>query len=298
MKSLLLVGGLFLLSLITYIDRAAISSAKGAIAEDLSLSDQSMGVVFSAFALGYALAQVPSGWFADRCGPRLALTVVVSAWSLLTAWTGAVRGLASLLAIRFVFGVAEAGAFPGAARAFFNWLPAGQRGRANGIIFSGARLGAALAFPVMAWLIDRFEWRAAFYLLGVPGLVWAGGWFAWFRDHPRAPVRPEAAVAAPPGHFVRVLRSGGMALSMVQYFASNFTNFINLSWMHPYLKEHYRLTQMEAAGYAMVPLLVGAGAQWVSGFAVDGLYRSRFRAWSRRLPAAAGFLLAPWRWLR
>lgn len=93
MKRYLVLFALFVLSLITYIDRVAISSAKGPIAADLALSDQAMGWVFSSFALGYALAQVPSGWFADKVGPRRALTV--------------------LLVIRFLFGIGEAGAFPG-----------------------------------------------------------------------------------------------------------------------------------------------------------------------------------------
>jgi MFS family permease len=80
----LIVASLFVLSLITYIDRAAISSAKTPMAAELGLSDQAMGAVFGAFALGYALAQVPSGWFADRFGPRLALSTVVTIWSLFT----------------------------------------------------------------------------------------------------------------------------------------------------------------------------------------------------------------------
>jgi MFS transporter, ACS family, glucarate transporter len=83
-----------------------------------------------------------------------------------------------------------------------------------------------------------------------------------------------------------------MALAMGQYFASNFTFFICLSWMHPYLMQQYHLSQSEAAAYAMVPLLAGATAQWVAGFLVDALYRSRQRPWSRRMPAMAGFTLA------
>jgi ACS family glucarate transporter-like MFS transporter len=102
----------------------------------------------------------------------------------------------------------------------------------------------------------------------------------------------ETAAAGPQMSFGQVFRSGPMALAMGQYFAGNFTFFICLSWMHPYLKDHYRLSQAEAAGYAMIPLLFGATAQWVSGFLVDCLYRSRYRAWSRRLPAVTGFLLA------
>lgn len=292
MKRYLVVAALFVLSLITYLDRAAISSAKGPIASDLSLSDEAMGAVFSAFALGYALAQIPSGWFADRAGPRLALSAVVFLWSILTALTGVARSFGSLLFIRFLFGTAEAGAFPGSARAFYNWLPVEERGLANGIIFSGARLGAAAAFPIFAWLLTRYSWRVAFYLIGFPGLVWALLWLLLFRNHPREPIRQETPSAGPPMSFVQVLRSRAMALNMAQYFASNFTFFICLTWMHPYLKEQYRLSQQEAATYVMIPLLFGATAQWVSGFLVDVIYRSRYRAWSRRLPAMTGFLLA------
>ncbi len=290
----LVVGALFVLSLITYIDRAAISSAKGPIASELSLSDESMGAVFSAFALGYAVAQIPSGWFADRVGPRIALAVVVSLWSLFTALTGAVGRLSSLLLVRFLFGIAEAGAFPGSARAFYNWLPTGERGLANGILFSGALLGGAVAFPFFVWLLQSYGWRSAFYVLSVPGIAWALCWLLWFRDHPHELGTTEVADSEPTSQmsFGQVFRSREMALAMAQYFAGNFTFFICLSWMHPYLKERYGLSPAEAAGYSMIPLLFGATANWVSGFVVDSLYRSGYRAWSRRLPAIIGFLLA------
>jgi MFS transporter, ACS family, glucarate transporter len=292
MSRYLVVFGLFILSLITYIDRVCISSAKGPIAEELALSDQAMGFAFSAFALGYALAQVPSGWLADRIGPRLALSAVVSAWSLLTALTGAAWNLGSLLVIRFLFGIGEAGAFPGSARVFYNWLAPGERGRANGILFSGSRIGAAVAFPLLAWMLDRFEWRMSFVYLGVAGIVWASLWLLLFRDHPR---RSRAAAESPEAGQNRGASTAtrrDLTLVMIQYFASNFTFFICLSWMHPYLKEHYQLSSATAASYAMIPLLSGAGALWISGFSVDRLFRSPLKAWSRRLPAMAGFLLA------
>lgn len=288
----LLIAALFVLSLLTYIDRAAISSAKEPIAAELALSDQSMGAVFSAFALGYALAQIPSGWLADRVGPRIALTAVVSAWSLFTALTGAAPGFWALLVIRFLFGAAEAGAFPGSARAFYNWLPVEQRGLANGIIFSGSRLGAAAAFPMMAALFGTFGWRGSFVVLGIVTALWAVFWVLWFRDDPPG-VTPRPSVRNETGAGLgAVFRSGAMLLAMMQYFASNFTFFICLSWMHPYLKEHYGLPQAEAAAYAMVPLLAGAASQWISGSVVDRLYRGPYRAWSRRLPAIAGLTLS------
>ena len=287
----ILLALLFALSWILYLDRAAISTAKDLVAGDLDLSNQAMGIVFGAFALGYALAQVPSGWFADRVGPRLALAAVVTGWSIFTALTGLARGFLSLVVIRFLFGVAEAGAFPGAARAFFNWLPPALHGRANGLIFSGSRLGAALSFPILAWILDTFGWRGAFLFLGIPGVLWALLWLGWFRDQPPWEV-PRAPEALGDIRLSRVFASRPMLLAMGQYFASNFTFFICLSWMHPYLMEHYRLSRERAAWFSMLVLLIGATAQWTAGFLVDRLYRSRYQRHSRRIPAMTGFLLS------
>ena len=293
MKRYAVVFVLFLISMITYIDRVCISAAKDPITAELHLSDAAMGLVFSAFALGYAIAQIPAGWLADRAGPRLALTVVVALWSGLTALTGAAWSFASLVVIRLVFGMAEAGAFPGGARAICNWLPTGERGRANGVLFSGSRIGAAVSFPLLAWMLTAWPWRTSFFLLGVLGLAWAIFWLLWFRDWPakRLPVETVPPIGTG-GGISRILRSQPMILAMFQYFAGNFTFFICLSWMLPYLKRQYHLGESQAAAYAMAPLLVGATSQWFAGWLVDRVYRSPLRAWSRRLPGIIGFTLA------
>src|SRR5437588_12786649 len=134
LKKYAVVLALFVLSVITYVDRVCISAAKDPISAEMHLSDTAMGLVFSAFALGYALAQIPCGWLADRLGPRLVLTSVVTLWSAMTALTAAAWNLSSLVAVRFVFGISEAGAYPGAARATCNWLPFGERRRCHGIL--------------------------------------------------------------------------------------------------------------------------------------------------------------------
>ena len=121
----LLVLLLFFHTVNTYMDRVCISAAKGDMQSDISgLTDQMMGYAFGIFAIGYALFQVPSGWFSDRAGPRRALTIVVVIWSIFTALTGAVYTAVMLLVVRFLFGVGEAGAYPGATRALYGWLPA------------------------------------------------------------------------------------------------------------------------------------------------------------------------------
>jgi ACS family glucarate transporter-like MFS transporter len=285
---------LFILSMITYIDRTSISTAKEPIAAELGLSDSAMGMVFSAFALGYAVMQLPAGWLADRFGPRATLAGAVGLWSILTALTGAAWSYHSLLAIRFLFGAGEAAVFPGSARAIRNWLRPEQRGRANGALFAGSRLGAAFSYPLLVWMLAAWNWRSAFFLLGLVGVIWAAGWVTWFRDFPqRGETRrleetlSDAATGAPAVAIARPL-----GLAMLQYFASNFTNFICLSWMLPYLKSQYHLSNSQAAVYSMAPLLLGATAQGIAGSMVDRIYASRLRPWSRRLPAMIGFSLA------
>jgi ACS family glucarate transporter-like MFS transporter len=293
-KSIGVVLALVLLSMITYADRTAISTAKDAIAGELLLSDSAMGLVFSAFALGYAFAQIPAGFLADKFGPRLILGGAVGIWSLLTMLAGAAWSFSSLLTFLFLFGAGEAAVFPGSARAIRNWVVPGQRGRANGALFAGSRVGAALSYPLLVWILAIWNWRIAFLILAIVGLAWATVWVLCFSDFPaidrsyrveQVQLQSEAVASAD----LTLLR---LAPAMAQYFASNFTNFIGLSWMLPFLKGQYHLTSADAALDSMIPLLLGATSQGLTGWLIDRLYSSPLRKWSRRIPAMIGFSLS------
>jgi ACS family glucarate transporter-like MFS transporter len=304
----LLIFVTFLLAVLLYVDRACISVAKEEVTGELELSDTQWGWVMSAFALGYALLQTPSGVLADRFGPRRVLAGVVVFWSVFTGLTGLVWQYWTLLVVRFCFGAGEAGAFPGCARAVYAWLPVSERGLAQGVNFSGGRLGAAFAMPGVAWMIERLGWRTSFLVLGAVGFVWAAAWYWWFRDDPaeHAGLSPgerehilakrQQAIAGPPAGTklttAAVVRSGNMWLIMGQYFASNFTFFFCLTWLPPYLKRTYELDSVQAGFYAMWPLLAGVVGNWTAGAVVDALYRRGRWHGSRRLPAIAGFVLA------
>src|SRR5262245_28040189 len=170
---------------VAYLDRVCISTAAPFVKADLGLSDAQMGYVFSAFTLAYALFEVPSGWLTDRFGARAMLTRIVLWWSAMTAATGAATGFASLVALRWLFGMGEAGVFPTLARAFGRWLPARERGRGFGLTIMAGALGGAATQPIVAWLLERTSWRLAFPIFGSVGLVYAAAWFWWFRDDPR-----------------------------------------------------------------------------------------------------------------
>lgn len=266
------------------------------------LDDQKMGYVFGIFAIGYALFQIPAGLFSDRAGPRRALTIVVIVWSIFTALTGAVYTAAGLLVVRFLFGVGEAGAYPGATRALYTWLPAKERGLGQGIFHSGARVGAAASLVVMPIVIDAIGWRWTFVVNAAIGLVWGVVWWIWYRDDPsehksvgageleliKSGIENEDAPDNTAIPYIQIVTSANVLLAMFQYAASNITFFISLTWLQPYIKETWG---DEFAWYASIPLLCGAVSLWFSGYLVTSLHKKGWPIMSRRLPAMIGYTL-------
>lgn len=194
-----ILGWFCTLSMITYIDRICIMQVQGNIQSDLGLTKQQFSWVFVAFSLAYAIFEMPSGWLGDLLGPRRVLTRIVLCWLLFTALTGVVWGLVSLIVIRFLFGVGEAGAYPNIARGTKNWFPFSERGRAQGLVWTFGRWGGAVAPILTIALMMPFTylefpgWRGAFFLLGVLGILWVLG-FSWcFRDSPREHPRVNPA---------------------------------------------------------------------------------------------------------
>lgn len=266
------------------------------------LDDQMMGYAFGIFAIGYALFQIPAGWFSDQAGPRRALTIVVIVWSVFTALTGAVFTAISLLVVRFLFGVGEAGAYPGATRALYTWLPAKERGLGQGIFHSGARVGAAASLVLMPLVIDAIGWRWTFVLNAIIGLGWGAVWWFWYRDTPAAhkSVGPEELELIRTGieeddapdntgiPYIQIVTSANVLLAMFQYAASNITFFISMTWLRPYIID----TWGEQYGwYSSIPLLCGAAALWCSGYLVTSLHRAGRPVVSRRLPAMVGYTM-------
>src|SRR6202161_173443 len=152
---LLLISVMYL---ITYLDRVNISTAAPEISKEFGFDKVTMGVIFSAFAWAYALFQVPGGWLSDRFGARGVLTGVVGFWSIMTAATAGAFSTASFIVIRFLFGVGEAGAFPGATRAMQLWYPRQERGFVQGVTHSASRVGAAIAPPLVVLIMTTFGW--------------------------------------------------------------------------------------------------------------------------------------------
>jgi MFS family permease len=290
------------LAVITYLDRVSISFAAPAIRHDLGLSAIRMGWAFTAFNLAYALFEIPGEFLGDWMGPRRVLTRIVLWWSLFTAATGWVRSDASLVATRFLFGAGEAGCFPNLTKAFTTWLPAGERVRAQGILWLAARWGGAFTPPLVAVVMGLVGWRRSFAIFGCVGVVWAAAFYFWYRDNPLQKPKMNAAERdllsqssiMASGHgdvpWGLMLRSRQLRMLCWQFFALNYGWYFNVTWLPTYLREARHLAIASTAALSVLPLFMGGLGNPVSVFLTSRLTRklnSVGRA--RRLVARLGF---------
>ena len=296
------LGFTLVLTAIAYLDRICISTAAPAMKEDLGIGDVEMGYVFSAFTLAYALFEVPSGWLADRFGARLMLTRIVVWWSAMTATTGLVSSFGSLLAVRFLFGIGEAGTFPSIARAYSRWLPARERGRAFGLALMTAALGGAATQPLVVALLLRIHWRHTFMVFGLVGIAWAAAWFWWFRDDPHAHAGVSAAELrvighdpAPPHRRVpwgALLRARNLLALCLMYGFAIYGWYFYITWLPTYLMRARGFALQEVGWLAALPLLSIAAGVLAGGWASDVLARHWKPRAARRAPGIVGLPLA------
>ena len=291
------------LAILAYIDRVCISMAMPRIAKDLGFSGLQSGAIFSAFALAYALFEVPGGWLGDWMGPRKVLMRIVVWWSAFTALTGAMWNFTSLWITRFLFGAGEAGCFPNLTKAFTIWLPADERVRAQGIMWMFARWGGAFTPPLVFLVFQWMDWRTAFVVFGALGVLWAVPFYMWFRDNPRhhkSPNQAELALLAGSEHLAgshgdvpwgRMLRSRTVWLLWAQYFFLSYPWYFFITWLPTYLKEARGLDDRTTAAYAIFPLLFGGCGSFICGL-VSARVAMAFGSvrTSRRVLAVAGFL--------
>ncbi len=301
-----LVLSTFLLTVLLYVDRACISAAKSDISTDLGFSMTDFGWIMAVFTLGYAMFQTPYGKLADKKGARGVIAGIVTVWSLLTAITGFAWNYSSMLIVRFLFGAGEAGAFPALSKVVYNWYPVSERGIIQGINFSGSRIGAAFAMPLVAWLIKDIGWRYTFVVFGFFGVLYGIFWYLLFRDNPESTrfigsdeveYITKNRQQSKPGinkslSFGSILKSTAMWKTCIQYICSNFTFYFSLTWMYPYIQERFQLGLVEAGFYTSIPLIAGAVGNWLAGILVDSIYRKGKWKLSRRLPAMIGFTLS------
>ena len=301
----IVLAGICALYFVTYLDRVNISLAAPSITAELRLSPTELGLIFSAFSVAYAALQIPGGWVADRIGSRKALSGMGLLWALFTALTALPAGLTSMLLVRLGVGVAEAGAFPAATRAFTTWIPSNRRGFAQGLPHSFARLGGALAPPIVIGLILAFGWRMAFVGLGAASLVWVTVWVWFYRDRPRdhwltnvaevelldaqAPALDEALKPGRTAWRALIARMWPVTLAD---FCYGWSLWVFLTWLPSYLSTDLGVDQNQLALFAALPLAAGVVGDTAGGLLSDALWRRGRTRLARSGQIAIGLVLS------
>jgi MFS family permease len=297
------LGLLFVLAVITYVDRVCISVAGKAIQEELGLTPSQWGWVLGAFALAYGIFEIPSGALGDRLGPRRVLTRIVAWWSGFTALTGLAQSFWQLVTVRFLFGAGEAGAFPNIAATIARWFPFAERARAQGFVWMASRVGGAITPALVIPIQLQFGWRACFYIFGAVGIVWAAVWYAWFRDDPkeRSGITPAELDELGPDRIVnvghglpwrRVLREANLWWLMLMYCLYCWTSFFYLSWLHTFLENGRGYSKADLVAWSWLPFVFGGCANLLGGVVSDWLVRRIGLKWGRRALGCGGMVCA------
>ena len=289
------------LSVLTYLDRVCISVAGPRMQNELHLSPQDWGLVTGAFAIAYALFEIPSGYLADRFGARAMLTRIVLWWSAFTTLTGFASKLWPLMILRFLFGAGEAGAYPTASTSVFRWFPAVEHGRAFGVILLSSQLGGAIAPLLIVPIQAHFGWRVSFYLFGILGIAWAYGWWHWYRNRPEektgitdrelAEIGPPAG-APPHGFPWQAIGSNGSVWAIMSTtFTYLYSYYFFLFWLPTYMMRARGFTEGETKLSAL-PFVFGAMANLTGGYARDAAVRRWGPKWGARVVGIAGLATA------
>ncbi len=267
-------------SSVAYVLRTNVSIVGETMMHDLGMNEVQLGLVFSAFAAGYAIFQLPGGIFGDRFGARFTIAMIAVGWGLLTIVTALVPGtdmlsvgtiVVMLMVTRFLVGVFQAPFFPvSIGGTIVSWFPLQQWGLANGLTSTGLTLGAAATAPLIVWLMGLYGWRSALLITAPAGFIVAV-LFYWYvtndpKDHPQvgqqeldkiASDRPPEGSVPEKGSWKFALKNRNVLLIACSYACMNYVFYLFFSWFFFYL--------VDVKGFSNAEAGVLTAAQWVFG---------------------------------
>jgi len=301
-----ILGVTFVAALWMYIDRVCISTLAVPIQADLNLSDREKGVMLGAFFLTYAIFQVPVGTLADRFGQRKVLALCIVGWSIITALTGFVEGFISLLVVRLLLGVSEAGAYPAAAGLVRSWAAPSERGRFSSVVALGGRIGAAIApyltVSLAALLVGSVllgasaigtpsgvNWRGVFLFYGLCGIAVAAIFWYVVTDRPDSVVKEVIVKRSFASQIGQLAKSRNMWLFGGVQFGTNVGWATLVTLLPTYLREVFQVKDGEIGQMQSVALFTGCVGMIAGGIVTDYAFRKYGPRWGRSGPI--GFAL-------
>ena len=278
---------LFLLCVINYIDRAALSYAIPSLAHEFHLSPQTEGMILGAFGVGYSLMTFWGGVAVDYFGTRRVLGVAALFWAVALLIMGLAQSVLIIIFSRVLLGLAEGPNFPGVSRAARHWLPKKEHNLGLSIMLVAVPFALAIGGPIVSKLILWLSWRGAYFMLTAITLLWVPLWWAIFRDKP---AQSSFVSAEEKGHIENLSASyeqGSIEAhdtwwSMMfnttlmannwSFFVFGFYLFFYMTWLPNYLSRVYDVKLYTIGLYSVFPWLLACFMMIAVGFVSDKIY--------------------------
>jgi MFS transporter, ACS family, glucarate transporter len=252
-----------------------------------NLSNEQFGWVLGAFALAYALFEIPSGIMGDKIGQRASFMRIVIWWSVFTALTGATTGLITLIFARFFFGIGESGAFPNSSAVVSRWFPAAETSKAISSLLIGTNTGAAVAPLIIVPIAAAYGWRVPFFVIGCIGLIWVLICFFWFKNEPsemRGIKKEEQDYIEQNRRYTKhpsriswkySLKNRSLRALVASYFTNQFAFYFFVAWLPVYLQEGRKLLENDMKNVTSYIYISGIAGAFCSGLINDWLAKKR-----------------------
>jgi MFS transporter, ACS family, aldohexuronate transporter len=291
---------------ISYLDRQTLPVAIAAIQRDIAIDNTQFSQLQAAFLLAYALMYAGGGKLIDVLGTRRGFLCIMLFWSLACASHGLATGFGMLAVSRFLLGAGEGGGFPAATKAVSEWFPVRERSTAMGIINAGTALGAVIAPPIIALVVQNLSWRWVFFLCGSAGLLWSV-W--WLREY-FAPAKHQKLKAEEYTEIEEVMaanaeqKSDGSWIGLFAFpqvwglvlgkFLSDAAWYFYLFWLPKYLYDARGFDMKQVGYFAWIPYAAaGLGSLLGGWFSSRLLRRGNTLNFSRKLALGASAAVMP-----
>lgn len=274
----MIIALLFMGNLVSALDRFIVNYGIVHISDDLQLNASSTGLILSIFFLGYAIMQIPGGWLADRFGAKLILFISIIGFSIFTGLTGLAWSFASLVAIRFIFGLTEGSFFPAGAKTISVTIPEERRSRAMSIFLSALTV-AGIAAPILASvLLVQVGWRYMFMSVGICGFII--GLLYWIYLKPTVANEPTETIVKSPakGSLKVVLKTPLIWSLLLAAFSYGFISWGLASWTPTYLVNVRGLDLKSLGVLQMIPAVTSFCFFILAGVILDKV-KPGFEKW-------------------
>lgn len=289
------VGVLWMVSMLNYLDRLLIASMRDPIKESIPMTDAQFGLLTTVFLIVYGVLSPFGGYFADRYSRKLVIVASLWVWSVITLWTGFVRSYPEMLAARALMGISEACYMPAAVAMIMDYHKGPTRSIASGILMSGLYAGMALG-GAGGYMAETWGWRAGFQIFGIAGILYAVILFIVLRDRPQenevveSRTIPEARRAGILEIIRNLFSSGAYWIIILYGSLLGIAFWVINAWLPTFFREGFNLS-LGKAGISATAFIQAAS---FAGVILGGMLADRWAARSlkgRIYVPAIGFII-------